>query len=54
MRDLWERERIQIRCAVVSDRLLLRFSAQAYVEPAELQALGAALLRHGWPARSQP
>lgn len=52
MRGLWERERIQIRCAIVANRLLLRFCAQAYVEADELHALGRALARHGWPARS--
>jgi len=52
MRTLWEAERIQIRCAVLDGRLLLRFCAQAYVEADELRALGDALSRHGWPARS--
>ncbi|RYG79300.1 aminotransferase class V-fold PLP-dependent enzyme, partial [bacterium] len=52
MQGLWERERIQIRCAVLGGKLLLRFCAQAYVEKDELVALGDALGRQGWPARS--
>jgi isopenicillin-N epimerase len=52
MRTLWERERIQIRCAIVAGSLLLRICGQAYVEADELRALGDALGRHGWPGRS--
>jgi isopenicillin-N epimerase len=52
IRTLWERERIQIRCAVVAGRLLLRFCAQAYVAAEEMQRLGEALRRHGWPDAS--
>ncbi len=51
MRTLWERERIQIRCAIVAHKLLLRISAQAYVEADEMRVLGDALARHGWPDR---
>jgi isopenicillin-N epimerase len=51
MRTLWEKERIQIRCARIAGSLLLRVCAQAYVEADEMQALGAALARHGWPDR---
>ncbi len=50
-RELWQRERIQIRCARHGPDLLLRFSAQAYVAAEELTALAAALDRLGWPAR---
>lgn len=52
MRTLWERERIQIRCALVAGKLLLRFCAQAYVGEDEMTRLGAAFEAHGWPARS--
>ena len=45
MRDLWEQERIQIRCAVVAQQLLLRFCAQAYVSAEDLEHLGSALSR---------
>lgn len=49
---LWSRERIRIRCVANAGRLLLRFSAQAYVTEEELRRLGEALDRHGWPARA--
>ncbi|MET0291759.1 MAG: aminotransferase class V-fold PLP-dependent enzyme [Steroidobacteraceae bacterium] len=52
LRNLWERERIQIRCAVVDERLLLRFCAQAYVDVDEPARLGEALARQGWPGRT--
>jgi isopenicillin-N epimerase len=49
IRTLWEKERIQIRCARIGGNLLLRVCAQAYVAADEMQALGAALAKHGWP-----
>jgi isopenicillin-N epimerase len=51
MRMLWDEERIQIRCTTQGGALLLRFSAQAYVEAADLTQLAAVLERRGWPAR---
>jgi isopenicillin-N epimerase len=51
IRMLWEKERIQIRCARIGSALLLRVCAQAYVAADEMQELGAALARHGWPDR---
>ena len=51
IRTLWEKERIQIRCARIGGLLLLRVCAQAYVDEDDMQALGAALARHGWPDR---
>ena len=51
MATLWERERIQIRCALVDGKLLLRFCAQAYVAEEDLVHLGEAIQRHGWPGR---
>lgn len=51
MQTLWERERIEIRCVAHGGTLLLRFSAQAYVEADDLTRLAAALHHHGWPAR---
>jgi isopenicillin-N epimerase len=50
--SLWEAARIQIRCARLHGALLLRFSAQAYVEADELRALATTLARVGWPARA--
>jgi len=52
MRTLWNEERIQIRCARIGGALLLRVCAQAYVDADEMDQLGAALARHGWPDRS--
>jgi isopenicillin-N epimerase len=52
IRTLWEKERIQIRCARIGGNLLLRVCAQAYVAADEMQALGAALAKHGWPDRA--
>lgn len=51
IRTLWEQERIQIRCARIGGTLLLRLCAQAYVETDEVEKLGTALARHGWPGR---
>jgi isopenicillin-N epimerase len=50
-RTLWDEDRIQIRCARIGGSLLLRVCAQAYVDGDEMDALGAALARHGWPDR---
>lgn len=51
IRTLWEKERIQIRCARIGGTLLLRFCGQAYVDVDEVERLGVALARHGWPER---
>ncbi len=51
-RTLWQRERIQIRCAVVGDKLLLRLCGQAYVDADEMLRAGEAVGRHGWAART--
>jgi isopenicillin-N epimerase len=52
LRDaLWDEERIQIAAGVFSDRLLLRVSAQAYVDGEDIVRLGEALARRGWPGR---
>lgn len=51
IQKLWEAERIQIRCATQGGLLLLRFSAQAYVEADELSRLATVLDAQGWPAR---
>lgn len=51
MRTLWDREQIQIRCARIGGSLLLRVCAQAYVGGEEMDRLGEALRRLGWPDR---
>jgi isopenicillin-N epimerase len=51
MRTLWRDHRIQAVCTAFAGRLLLRVSAQVYVDRADLDALAAALARDGWPAR---
>ncbi len=50
-RDLWERDRIQIRTDALLGHLTVRFSAQAYVGQADLVKLAATLERSGWPGR---
>jgi hypothetical protein len=37
---------------VVAGALLIRISAQAYVEPADLHTLSDHLARRGWPGRA--
>ena len=51
MHKLWDEARIQIRCTTQGGLLLLRFSAQAYVEAEELTQLAAVLNAQGWQAR---
>lgn len=49
--SLWHEERIQSRAMAGFGRLLLRISAQAYVDDADLLRLASALERRGWPGR---
>lgn len=51
MNTLWERERIQGMAVLFQDRLMLRVSAQVYLEEEDLRRLAAALERHFWPGR---
>jgi len=51
MQNLWDRERIQIAANVLDGKLLLRVSAQAYVEEGDIRRLTAALEHSGWPGR---
>jgi isopenicillin-N epimerase len=51
MRELWERARVQVACMVFGGELLLRVSGQVYVEEADVEVLGEALARLGWPGR---
>jgi isopenicillin-N epimerase len=49
--SLWEEERIQIASSVLFDRLLIRISAQAYVDGDDIAMLREVLGRRGWPGR---
>lgn len=51
MSGLWERHRIQSMATTLGGALLVRISAQAYVDEADIDALVAALDRDGWPGR---
>jgi isopenicillin-N epimerase len=51
MAALWERDRIQAMAVAFEDRLLLRVSAQAYVDAEDVDALARALDQGGWPGR---
>lgn len=48
---LWRDHRIQAMSVVFGERLLLRVSAQVYVEGDDFGALAQALDRDGWPGR---
>ena len=49
--DLWRDERIQVGSSILNDQLMVRISAQAYVDVEDVIRLGAALSRRGWPGR---
>ncbi len=49
--SLWKEGRIQVNSAVLAGSLIVRISAQAYVDDADLMALSAHLERRGWPGR---
>jgi len=51
MRTLWSQARVQVAAMVLEGKLLLRISAQAYVDAADIAALVGALTTHGWPGR---
>ena len=51
MRALWDRERIQVAAMKFGDELLLRISAQVYVDDDDMRRLSEALVRRGWPGR---
>ncbi len=51
VRGLWQRHRIQAMAVVFGETLLLRVSAQVYVDDDDLDALAAAIAREGWPGR---
>jgi isopenicillin-N epimerase len=51
-RSLWEEAQIQVNTASLGGALLIRISAQAYVDEADLTALSVQLERRGWPGRA--
>lgn len=51
MRVLWEKDRIQAMATVLGAELLLRVSAQVYVDEGDMHRLTDALDRRGWPGR---
>lgn len=51
MQDLWDRERIQVAANVLDEKLLIRVSAQVYVNEEDMLRFAAALDRIGWPGR---
>ena len=51
MKSLWEKDRIQVMSTVFGAELLLRVSAQVYVDEGDLHRLTDALDRRGWPGR---
>ncbi len=51
MRVLWEKDRIQAMATVFRAELLLRVSAQVYVDEGDINRLLDALDRRGWPGR---
>ncbi len=51
LRSLWEQARIQTRPLVFGDKLILRLSAQVYVDEHDISRLADALNRLGWPGR---
>lgn len=53
LRALWDQERIQARPLVLGDKLMMRVSAQAYVDEDDIRRLADALGRLGWPARAK-
>jgi selenocysteine lyase/cysteine desulfurase len=49
--SLWRDEKIQIAASTLLDRLLLRISAQAYVDASDIERFVDVLERRGWPGR---
>ena len=50
-RGLWDEARIQVNTGAVGGALLIRISAQAYVDEADFTVLAEHLNRSGWPGR---
>jgi isopenicillin-N epimerase len=51
VRVLWEKERIQAMAVKFVDQLVLRVSAQVYVDGDDMRRLAESLDRYGWPER---
>ena len=51
MRSLWDKARIQVMATAHAGQLLLRVSAQVYVDEADIARLSEGLERHCWPGR---
>ena len=51
MRVLWEKDRIQVMAKELAGDLLLRVSAQVYVDEGDMHRLSDTLDRRGWPGR---
>jgi isopenicillin-N epimerase len=51
MKGLWDEHRVQVASSVFQGKLLLRLSAQIYVDRADFERGVAALDRHGWAGR---
>jgi isopenicillin-N epimerase len=51
MQGLWEKHRVQVASSVFQGKLLLRLSAQIYVERADFEHGVSALDAHGWAGR---
>jgi isopenicillin-N epimerase len=51
MRAMWQEHRIQTWCKAFDDRLLVRVSAQVYVDEGDLRRFADALAAGGWPGR---
>lgn len=51
MKAMWEEHRIQVASSTYQGKLLLRLSAQIYVERADLERFASVLQRVGWPGR---
>jgi isopenicillin-N epimerase len=51
MKTFWDQHRIQVASNVFQGHLLLRLSAQIYVERADFERLADVLQKHGWPGR---
>lgn len=49
---MWDKNRIQIASSAFQGKLLLRLSAQIYVERADYERLATVLSQEGWPGRA--
>ena len=52
MKTMWEEHRVQVASSVFQGKLLLRLSAQVYVERGDYEHLTRVLETSGWPARN--